>query len=79
MKNQSENISFRKSEITDKFLFELDKHLAELKTGVVETAYEVNDFAELLFINPNHLSDTIKDVLGKSPCAVYEEKLLEIS
>ncbi|MNE82993.1 Arabinose operon regulatory protein [compost metagenome] len=53
--------------------------MAELKNGVVETAYEVNDFAELLFINPNHLSDTIKDVLGKSPCAVYEEKLIEIS
>jgi len=33
----------------------------------------------LLFINPNHLSDTIKVVLGKSPCTIYEEKLIEVS
>lgn len=79
MKNQSNHTSIRKKEITDQFLFELDKHLLELRTGVTETAYEVNDFAELICINPNHLSDTIKEVLGKSPCAVYEEKLVEIS
>lgn len=79
MEKKGEKISFRKREITNKFLFELDKHLTELKTGLAETAFEVNDFAELLFINPNHLSDTIKDVLGKSPCTVYEEKLIEIS
>lgn len=79
MKNKNENISFRKTELTNKFLDELDKHLIELKTGLVDTAYEVNDFAELLFINPNHLSDTIKQVLGKSPCAVYEEKLVDIA
>lgn len=79
MEKQDEKTSFRKREITNKFLFELDKHLIELKTGLTETEYEVNDFAELLFINPNHLSYTIKDVLGKSPCAVYEEKLIEIS
>ena len=79
MKNQSKTTTLRKNEITDKFLFELDKHLTELKTGLSETAYEVNDFAQLLFINPNHLSDTIKQVLGKSPCSVYEEKLVEIS
>ncbi|MGN7863119.1 helix-turn-helix domain-containing protein [Chryseobacterium sp. 22458] len=42
-------------------------------------AYEINDFAKLLFINPNHLSDTVSAVLGKSPCALYEEKLLDIA
>lgn len=79
MEKQDQNISFRKNEIAEKFLLELEKHLTELKTGLVETAYEVKDFAALLFINPNHLSDTINDVLGKSPCTVYEEKLIEIS
>ena len=57
----------------------MDKHLNELKTGLTESAYEVSDFAKLLFINPNHLSDTIKDVLGKSSCTVYEEELIKIS
>lgn len=79
MRNRDKSSSFRTIEITNKFLHELDKHLNELKTGVVEKAYEVNDFAKLLFINPNHLSDTIKECLGKSPCAVYEEQLIEVS
>lgn len=79
MENREQHISLRKIEIAEKFLFELNKHLTELKTGLVETAYEINEFAELLFINPNHLSDTVKEILGKSPCAIYEEKLIEIS
>lgn len=75
--NQSTNVSFRKTEIANRFLSELDKHIDDLKKGKVETSYEINEIAEKLFINPNHLSDTIKDVLGKSPCGIYEEKLAE--
>lgn len=69
----------RKNEITEQFLFELDKHLSELQSGEIDVAYEINEFAGLLFINPNHLSDTVSAVLGKSPCAVYEEKILDIA
>ena len=75
--NQATNISYRKNEIANKFLSELDKHIDDLKKSKVETSYEINEFAEKLFINPNHLSDTIKEVLGKSPCGIYEEKLAE--
>lgn len=77
MENQSKNITHRKAEIADKFLLELNKHIKELISGDIQTAYEINQFADLLYINPNHLSDTIKEVLGKSPCGVYEEKLIE--
>ncbi|MFA6082947.1 helix-turn-helix domain-containing protein [Mucilaginibacter sp.] len=73
------NISLRKQEITTRYIEELDKHLADLKAGLLETSLEINDFADLLFITPTHLSDTIKDVLGKSPCNVYEEKLIKLS
>lgn len=75
--NQTTNISYRKTEIANKFLSELDKHIDDLKKSKVETSYKINEFAEKLFINPNHLSDTIKEVLGKSPCGIYEEKLAE--
>lgn len=71
------NISYRKIELTHRFLAELDKHINDLKNGKVETSQEINEFAKKLFINPNHLSDTIKEVLGKSPCGIYEEKLAE--
>lgn len=73
------NISLRKQEIATRYLEELDKHLADMKAGLLETSLEINDFADLLFITPTHLSDTIKDVLGKSPCSVYEDKLIKLS
>lgn len=34
MKNRKESISIRQTEITEKFLFELDKHLTEPKSGL---------------------------------------------
>ena len=74
---QTKHMSLRKIEIAKAFLSALDKHIDDLKTGKVEASHEINEFAGMLFINPNHLSDTIKEVLGKSPCAVYEEKLIE--
>lgn len=71
------NLSYRKTEIANRFLTELNNHIEDLKNGNTETSYQISQFAEKLFINPNHLSDTIKEVLGKSPCGVYEEKLVE--
>ena len=77
MEHEIKQVSYRKNEIANKFLFELDKHIEDLKAGRIESSYEINEFAKFLFINPNYLSDTIKEVLGKSPCAIYEEKLIE--
>jgi len=71
-------ISRRKKQIADKFLEELDKHLADLNSGNVETSYGIKQIAGLMFLDPNHLSDTIKKVLGKSPCSIFEEKLIDI-
>lgn len=79
METKATNISPRKIEIANQFLFELDKHLNELKTGQVEKSMELNEIAERLYIVPNHMSDTVSEVLGKSPCEIYETKLLEIS
>ena len=79
MEYQEKNISSRKIEIANQFLFELEKHLTELKTGKAEKSLELNEIAERLFIVPNHMSDTISEVLGKSPCEIYETRLVEIS
>ena len=79
MEQKVRNISNRKIEIANQFLFELDKHLTELRSGKAEKSMELNEIAELLFIAPNHMSDTVSEVLGKSPCEIYENKLLEIS
>ncbi len=76
-KNEQQ-ISYRKKQIAERFLVELDKHLTDLTNGNVETSYGIKQLAELMFIDPNHLSDTVKKVLGKSPCSVFEEKLIDI-
>ncbi|MBS1489734.1 MAG: helix-turn-helix transcriptional regulator [Bacteroidetes bacterium] len=69
----------RPEEITQQFLAELDKHLQELKSGKAETTFEVQDIAQLLHVHPTHLSNTIKEQLKKSPCDIYEEKLMDIA
>jgi AraC family transcriptional regulator, regulatory protein of adaptative response / methylphosphotriester-DNA alkyltransferase methyltransferase len=69
----------RPKQIVEQYIIELDKHIADLKAGKVEKALEIKDFASLLHIHPRHLSNTIKEVLGQSPCALYEQRLLAIS
>jgi AraC family transcriptional regulator, regulatory protein of adaptative response / methylphosphotriester-DNA alkyltransferase methyltransferase len=71
--------SNRQKEIVAQYLHELDKHLADLKEGKAESTFEIKDLAGLLFIHPTHLSNTIHEVLGKSPCDIYEERLIEIA
>jgi AraC family transcriptional regulator, regulatory protein of adaptative response / methylphosphotriester-DNA alkyltransferase methyltransferase len=71
--------SNRQQEIIAKYNFELDKHLSELKAGKAEKTFEIKDLADLLFIHPVHLSNTIHEVLGQSPCDIYEEKLILIA
>jgi AraC-like DNA-binding protein len=71
--------SARKKEIAAKYIEQLDKHIAELKSGMLDNPLGISDIANMLCISSGHLSDTIKEVLGKSPCGVYEEKLVETS
>lgn len=65
--------------IVKEYLHELDKHIAELREGKLDRTYEIRDFAEILHIHPRHLSNTIQDVLGKSPCSLYESRLLNVA
>jgi AraC-like DNA-binding protein len=69
----------RSEEITKQFLIELDKHLFELRMGTAESTFEIQDIASLLHIHPTHLSNTIQDQLKKSPCDIYENKLMEVA
>lgn len=69
----------RPEEITKQFLQELDKHMLELKSGKAESSFEVRDIASLLHIHPTHLSNTIQEQLKRSPCDIYEEKLIGIA
>ena len=53
--------------------------MTDLKHGKADKTFEIKDLADLLFVSPKHLSNTIQEILGKSPCDIYEEQLIEIS
>ncbi len=78
LKNESILLS-RPEEIALQFFAYMDNHLNELLEGKAERMLELNEVADLLHIHPTHLSNTIKQVTGKSPCSFYEEKILNIA
>lgn len=74
-----QKILTRKHEITNGFLEEIDKHLADLLAGRVEDMFEIKEFADVLHIHPIHLTNTVKLVTGNHPCHYFENKILEIA
>jgi AraC family transcriptional regulator, regulatory protein of adaptative response / methylphosphotriester-DNA alkyltransferase methyltransferase len=69
----------RQKEIYHQYLQQLDVHMQELKEGKAERVLEIRELAVLLHVHPVHLSNTIKEVTGKSTCSFYEERLLELA
>ena len=72
-------VSFRQQELVNHYLRLLDEHLQELKEGKADRTLEIRDFAAKLHVHPVHLSNTIKEVTGRSTCDFYEEKLVAIA
>ena len=79
MTNMTTTISARQKEIVQQYESELDKHMLELKAGRVEVMHEISDFAGMLHIHPIHLSNTVKEVTGRSACDLFEERLVMLS
>ncbi len=80
MENPSARTStFRPRAILKDYLHELDKHMVDLRDGKLDRTFEIRDFAEILHIHPRHLSNTIQDVLGASPCSLYENRLVDVA
>ncbi|WP_295230654.1 AraC family transcriptional regulator [uncultured Chryseobacterium sp.] len=67
----------RPSEITASFVQLIDEHLADLVSSKEETMFEIEKFAGLLYIHPTHLSNTVKQVTGETPCGIYQMKILD--
>jgi AraC family transcriptional regulator, regulatory protein of adaptative response / methylphosphotriester-DNA alkyltransferase methyltransferase len=49
------------------------------KKGLAAKTFEINEFADLLHIHPTHLSNTLSQVLGQSPCDLYEQRLAKVA
>jgi AraC-like DNA-binding protein len=72
-------VSPRQKEIFKQYLIQLDEHMQDLKQGKAERVLEIRELAALLHVHPVHLSNTIKEVTGKSTCSFYEERLIELA
>lgn len=72
-------VSFRQKGLTQQYIELLDQHILDLKEGKAHRALEIRDFAAELHVHPVHLSNTIKEVTGKSTCDLYEERLLKVA
>lgn len=57
----------------------MDNNLQELIDGKSDDYLDIHQIAEMLFIHPTHLSNTIKDFTGKSPCDICNDKTIAIS
>ena len=79
LKNNSSALLSRPKEIALQFFTYMDNHLDELLEGKIERMLELNEVADFLHIHPTHLSNTIKQVMGKLPCSFYEEKILNVA
>ncbi|HVI45830.1 MAG TPA: helix-turn-helix domain-containing protein [Chitinophaga sp.] len=70
-------ISGRNEEITENYLKFLDQHLANLVEGREADMLHINEIATQLFLDPGHLSNTVKLVTGHHPCYFFDKKIIE--
>ncbi len=66
----------RKDEITTSFLQLMEEHIADLLSGRADGRFNASDFARKLFIHPRHLTNTLRETTGKSPCDFMEQRIL---
>jgi AraC-like DNA-binding protein len=67
----------RPQQIKESFIQLIDRHLDDLVHSRVEQMFEIEHFAELMFIHPTHLSNTIKELTGDTPCGIFQSKILD--
>jgi len=53
----------------------LHDHLEQLFAGKADFRMSTSKFAEKLFINKRHLTNTLKSTTGKSPCEFMENAI----
>jgi AraC family transcriptional regulator of adaptative response / methylphosphotriester-DNA alkyltransferase methyltransferase len=67
----------RPEAITAAFLKLAEEHIADLLAGRAEKLFHAKDFAARLFVHPRHLTNTIHDILGVSPCEIMEKRVVD--
>jgi AraC-like DNA-binding protein len=66
----------RSEEITMQYFELLDRHLAELISGVCIEMLELQGIANILCVSQKHLIKIIQETSGNHPCHFYVQKIL---
>lgn len=69
----------RPQKIKDDFVKILEQNLQDLVEGKTDDYLDIHQMAAKLFIHPTHLSNTIKEVTGKAPCDICNEKTIALA
>ena len=77
MDNSVQDLDNRSKEITQIYFEFLDRHLAELISGVSIEMLELQDIANILCISQKHLIKIIQETSGNHPCHFYDLKIIE--
>lgn len=68
--------SSRPEAITAAFLKLTEEHIADLLAGRAEKMFHAKDFGAKLFVHPRHLTNTIHQTMGVSPCEIMENRVV---
>lgn len=68
----------RKEAIVALYFELMHEHLADVKAGRSKVL-GLKDISDKMHIQARHLSNTVKNVTGKSPCFYFENELIKIS
>lgn len=69
----------RPKEISEKFVQIIEDNLQDLISGKADDYLDIHTIASMMNIHATHLSNTIKDTTGKSPCDICNEKTIELA
>ena len=69
----------RPQQLTEAFTLMVDQHLDDLIHHRATEMLEIEQFAGMLHVHPIHLSNTIKEATGVSPCGIYQARIVKIA
>jgi AraC family transcriptional regulator of adaptative response / methylphosphotriester-DNA alkyltransferase methyltransferase len=72
-------MNLRPKEIANNFIAIIEQHLNALVAGKVDDYLDIHQITKQLFIHPRHLINTVKEVTGKSPCDICNEKTIAVA
>lgn len=69
--------SKRASEITQRYLELIDRHIEDVVSGRTAELMQLSEIADQLAVSHKHLTDTVQKTTGHHPCHFYDERIID--